>query len=82
MLYASEGDPVWLPQGTILYTCKEGHDTVFSGTRIRYLDDPQRGILLEKHPAKYNMRKVYLSSGTWWVDESEIKYLVGDKIVD
>lgn len=78
MLYASEGDPVWLPQGTMLY--KE-EDSLYD-TLVKYLEDPQRGILLEKHPDKYNMRKVYLSSGTWWVDESEIKYLVGDKIVD
>lgn len=82
MIFAQEGDPVWLPQGTILYTCKESHDRVFDGTRIKYLEDPQRGILLEKHPAKYNMRKVYLTSGTWWVDESEIKHLVGDKNAD
>lgn len=82
MIFAQEGDPVWLPQGTILYTCKESHDMVFDGTRMKYLEDPQRGILLEKHPAKYNMRKVYLTSGTWWVDESEIKHLVGDKNAD
>lgn len=79
MIFAQEGDPVWLPQGTILY--REDGDLTARNT-MKYLEDPQRGILLEKHPAKYNMRKVYLTSGTWWVDESEIKHLVGDKNAD
>lgn len=75
MIYPKNGDPVWLPQGTLLSRNLEKYGI----PDIRFLEMPERAILLETHPAKSNMKKVYLSSGAWWVDESEIKPLIGEK---
>lgn len=73
MIISRQGDPVLLPQGSLL-TKNPDSD---SWSTAKSLDYPERAILLEIHPRESHMRKVYLSGGFWWIDESEIQDLVG-----
>jgi hypothetical protein len=71
MIVSRQGDPVLLPQGSYLLKDLDGWN------RVKSLEQPERAILLETHPRESHMRKVYLTCGFWWIDESEIQDLVG-----